>query len=65
VIADGQNGLLVEPGNVPQLAAAILKLLRDPALRQALGRRARQQAQEQHSWQQYVRRVEEVYDSVI
>lgn len=65
VIKDGQNGLLVEPGNVPQLAAAILKLLRDPALRQVLGRRARQQAQEQHSWQQYVRRVEEVYYRVI
>jgi glycosyltransferase involved in cell wall biosynthesis len=32
IIADGQNGLLVEPGDSGALAAAILKLLSDPAL---------------------------------
>jgi len=36
-VTDGDNGLLVESGNVPQLAAAIRRLLEDAALRRRLG----------------------------
>lgn len=37
VIKDGETGLLVEPGDVEQLAAALMRVLRDPALAAALG----------------------------
>jgi starch synthase len=65
VIQDGQNGLLVESGNVTGFAQAMIKLLEDPAERKRLGQNARQQAIHQHSWDQYIRRLEDIYRSVL
>ncbi len=65
VLEDGQTGLLVEPGDVAELAGAILGLIRSPELRATLGRQARQQAETRHSWEGYVRRLEFIYESVI
>lgn len=42
VVRDGVTGLLVQPGDVPGLADAVLALLADPARRAACGRAARQ-----------------------
>jgi glycosyltransferase involved in cell wall biosynthesis len=44
-------GLLVEPGDVPALAAAIARLLDAPAEAQALGDRARERCVERYSFQ--------------
>jgi glycosyltransferase involved in cell wall biosynthesis len=41
VVHDGENGLLIPPGNVPALAAAMLRLLDDPGLRRRLGEAGR------------------------
>jgi hypothetical protein len=41
VVEDGVSGLLVEPGDVEGLRAALERLLSDPALRRRLGRAAR------------------------
>jgi glycosyltransferase involved in cell wall biosynthesis len=65
VIRDGQNGLLVEAGNSNRFAEAILKLLNDPVERVRLGQNARQQAIELYSWEQYTRRLEEIYLNVL
>ena len=43
VVQHGENGWLVEPGNVQALREAILTLVDDPGLRARLGRRAREQ----------------------
>ena len=40
-VTDGETGLLVSPGSVPELAAAIIRLARDPELRARLGRAGR------------------------
>lgn len=40
IIQDGQSGLLVPPGDVEALTAALEKVVRDPALRQRLGEAA-------------------------
>ena len=36
-VRDGETGLLVSPGNAPELAGAINRLLSDPALRERMG----------------------------
>jgi glycosyltransferase involved in cell wall biosynthesis len=65
VIQDGHNGLLVEAGDIDRFAEAILSLLNDPVERARLGQNARQHAVEQYSWEQYTRRLEEIYLSVV
>ncbi|HOI66380.1 MAG TPA: glycosyltransferase [Thiomonas arsenitoxydans] len=42
VVIDGENGLLVEPRDVPQFAKRLDDLLQDPALRARMGQRARE-----------------------
>ena len=65
VIQDGYNGLLVEAGDVNKFAEAMLTLLNDPMERDRLGQNARQQAIELYSWEQYTKRLEEIYLNVL
>jgi glycosyltransferase involved in cell wall biosynthesis len=46
VVVDGRDGLLVPPRDANALAAALMRLLRDPALRARLGTAARRRAVE-------------------
>ena len=61
VIKDGHTGLLVEPGDVYRFADAVLRLLNNSAERVRLGNNARQQAIERYSWEEYTRRLQEIY----
>lgn len=40
LIEEGVTGLLIEEGNIEQLAAGIMKLIADPELRQKMGAQA-------------------------
>ena len=51
VIEDGVNGLLVPPRDPQGLAAAVVRLLGEPALAQRLGRAARRTIEERYSWE--------------
>jgi glycosyltransferase involved in cell wall biosynthesis len=51
VIDDGENGLLVPPGDPESLARALTRLLEDPATARTLGDRARRHAA-RHTWRQ-------------
>jgi glycosyltransferase involved in cell wall biosynthesis len=64
VLEDEQTALLVEPGNVDQLAAAIRQLSRSPQLRERLGAAARKAAVERHTWKHNARRVIDAYHAV-
>jgi glycosyltransferase involved in cell wall biosynthesis len=55
VIEHERNGLLCEPGDASSAAAAVVRLIRDPALRARLGERALTDAQSRHSWKAHVR----------
>lgn len=65
VLRHGETGILVEPGNPDALAEAITDLLRSAGQRARVGRAARQQAVEEHSWDRYATRLEKVYRGVI
>jgi glycosyltransferase involved in cell wall biosynthesis len=45
MVEDGASGLLVEDGDPNALAAGLLRLLQDPALRARMGQRGRQIAE--------------------
>ncbi len=64
VFADGVNGRLAPPGDVPALAAAIVQLLDDAPARQAMGQHNRQQAVAQFAVPPYAQRLLEVYHEV-
>ncbi len=64
VLVDGETALLVEPGNVSELAAAILKLVESQELRQRLGSKAREVAEREHTWTRNAQRVLDAYKSL-
>jgi glycosyltransferase involved in cell wall biosynthesis len=61
VVEDGVNGLLVPPGDVAALRAALARLCGDDALRERLGAAARDTALRRHGWDKAGRRFEECY----
>lgn len=61
VIKDGENGLLVPPGDEAALAEAVNRLIEDVSLRERLGMQAREDAVRYHSWEQYLSRLEAVF----
>lgn len=50
ILRDGETGLLVAPEDPEAMANALERLYTDRKLRQRLGRTAREEARQQHSW---------------
>jgi glycosyltransferase involved in cell wall biosynthesis len=65
LIEDGENGLLVPPGDPKRLAEAILRLLDDEELRKKLGDNAREYVVGNYDWEIITNKVEEIYKSMI
>jgi glycosyltransferase involved in cell wall biosynthesis len=64
-LRDGENGLLVEPGDARAIAAATARLLDDAGLRTRLATRAREEVQELYAWPVIARRIEGVYRDLL
>ena len=64
-VRDGHNGLLVEPNDVPGLAAAVDRLAGDPALAERLGRNGRRDAAERFGLDDHMRQLAAVYAKAI
>ncbi|HET8608072.1 MAG TPA: glycosyltransferase family 4 protein [Gaiellaceae bacterium] len=65
LVRDGETGLLVEPGDVAGLRAAIERLLGDAELRHRLGAAARERIVAHYSWESVIRRTLEVYEAAV
>jgi glycosyltransferase involved in cell wall biosynthesis len=64
VVADGETGLLAEPGDAPGLAAAMLRMADDPALRQRLGAAGRERAAAEFTEARMIERTLAVFEEV-
>jgi glycosyltransferase involved in cell wall biosynthesis len=64
LIRDGQTGLLVDCGDVPALAEAIVRLLRDDTLRVMMGQKGREAAEQRFRARIVAERTREVYYQV-
>ncbi|MCE7988512.1 MAG: glycosyltransferase family 1 protein [Caldilinea sp. CFX5] len=61
VLRQGVTGLIVPPCDEERLAAAIVALSRDHDLRRQMGRTARLEAEEQHSWRNTAQRLDAIF----
>ena len=60
LVEDSHDGLFVIPGDAESLSSAIVRLCREPELRQRLGTAA-QEKMKRHTWKQAARRTEAVF----
>ena len=65
LVAHEETGLLVLPGDVDALRAALERLLGDPGLRRRLGEAGRARAREELSWAVVVDRILDAYDDAL
>ena len=65
LIRDGETGLLVEPGSVPELAAGVARLLDDPGARVRLAAAGRRMVVQNYSFSARMRKVRAVYDGLL
>lgn len=64
LVVDGETGLLVPPDDAPALAAAIERLLADPALRSRLAAEGQRRVRERYTVDRMVQAHEALYDSL-
>ena len=60
-VSDGDNGILVKPGDIAALAAAIKLLLSDEHLRRKMGYSGRKTAERKFNWEKATKQTLEVY----
>ena len=65
LVRDRENGLLVSEKDPAALAAALLTLAGDPALRRRLGDAGRAEIRDERSWNAAAARFEEVYERAV
>jgi D-inositol-3-phosphate glycosyltransferase len=64
-VIEGQTGLLVEKNSVEELAYALLVLLKDDGLREAMGRAGRRRAFEHFTWFKVAKQMHARYDEML
>ena len=65
LVDDGDNGFLIEPGDVRGFAAAVSRLLRDPELARRMGAAGRGRALAQHSCAEAAERLAGIYQDAL
>lgn len=65
IVSNEQTGLLVAPGEAQPLADALVRLLEDPPLAEAWGRRAHASVSSQHRWSDVAERISPALASAV
>ena len=65
IINDGENGLLVPPADPDSMAAAIMKIVKDPQLAASLAERAYAKLKEKYNVELMIKRTLEVYQDAL
>ena len=65
VVADGETGFLVEPGDADELAARVNEVLADPELAARFGNAGRERAVEFFSWRTIAERTADLYGRLV
>jgi glycosyltransferase involved in cell wall biosynthesis len=65
IVSDGETGLLVPPQDSAAIAAAVLRLLRDEELRQALGHRGQESIREHFSFERLISETDRMYTELL
>jgi glycosyltransferase involved in cell wall biosynthesis len=65
ILEHGRTGWIIPPGDGNALAAAICQLATDPELRKNLGREARFEAEQKHSWRNTAQQLNAIFDTVL
>ena len=63
-LRDGENGLMVQPGDVPALAQALMRVIEDGPLRARLARDGLEECRRVYSWGAVGRQIMEVYGAI-
>jgi len=63
VLSNEETALLVEPGNINELASALVRVAESNDLRKRLGPNAREAAVQNHTWTHNAQRVLDAYES--
>lgn len=65
VVRHGDDGLLVPPRDIARYSEALARFVGNPALRRAMGERARQKVVQDYLFEQRVRTVERLYNETL
>ena len=65
VVAEGETGFLVEPGNAAELAERVNELLGDTELAARFGKAGRKRAVEHFSWRTIAERTADLYRGLV
>ena len=57
-VVDGETGILVDPINTEEIAAAIIRILTDKKYRELLGRRGENRAEKEFTWKSKAKQLE-------
>ncbi|MBY9009570.1 MAG: glycosyltransferase family 4 protein [Candidatus Lokiarchaeota archaeon] len=65
IITDGENGLLISPGDSNELTECIIKLLDDPILSKKISQEGRKTVLEKFNWKKNSNKIMNFYEEVI